>query len=121
MGRVINGVSLRLFYNGWWGEHGEGNKLLGSLGLPQDKFPTSVEKLLKNSVVSFTDAEKNCIFVCFSKNDEYFEFYSIRQGKKRIARLHREWQSESLDAIIRLESYAIGECIRHVLAGESII
>lgn len=121
MGKIINGIDVNNFCSGWWGEHGEGKELLDELGLASDIMPFNIEQFLRRSSVLFKDTDGEKISVGLKKHDTHFEFGCVCRGKKRALRLYREWQGESLDFIIQLESYAIGECVRQIIAGKSII
>lgn len=121
MGKFIKGVSVQHFLSGWWGEHNNGKELLQELGLPTDELPFDVERFLERGTVEFKDSMGENISVCYKKHDTHFEFGCIYHNKRRAFRLFREWESESLDAIIQLESYSIGDCIRQIISGKSIV
>ena len=121
MRKFIKGVSVQHFLSGWWGENNSGKILLQELGLPSDELPFNVEQFLERGTIVFKDSEGENISVCYKKNDTHFEFGCIYQNKRRAFRLYREWESESLDAIIQLESYSIGDCVRQIISGKSIV
>lgn len=121
MNKIINSIDVQQFCLGWWGEHGEGMSLLNELGLADDTIPFNIEQFLQRLTISFKDVNGETISVCLKKHDTHFEFGCICRGKKRAIRLYREWQEESLDAIILLESYSIGECVRQIIMGKSIV
>lgn len=121
MRTIINGVNVKQFIKGWWGEHGDGNKLLSELSLPLDTFPFSVESFLKHRRTSFKDGNGHTVAVWFKGDDNKFEFSRSCQGKNRSIKLFREWGAENLDSIIEFESYSIGECVRKIILGKSIV
>lgn len=121
MSRILYNVSIQHFIAGWWGEHSEGRKLLQMLGLPPDKIPFNVEQFLKNKSVTLKDAWRNRIMVWLNKSDTLFEFNCTYLDKRRHIRLYREWEAESVERIIQYESYSIGECVRKIIMGESIV
>lgn len=118
---IVNGINTKHFENGWWGEHGEGNSLLNELGLPADKVPFSVGGFLKNMSLSFSDSNGETVWVGFKMDEERFEFSCKYLGKLRVTKLFREWQREDIDTILMMESYSIGECVRKIIAGNSLI
>lgn len=121
MSKIINSIDVQQFCLGWWGEHNEGRDLLDELGLVNDIIPFNIEQFLQRLTTSFKDADGEAVSVCLKKHDTHFEFGCIYRGKRRAIRLYREWQGESLDSIIQLESYSIGECVRQIIVGKSIV
>ncbi len=121
MNSVINGINVQQFAKGWWGEHAEGERLLEMLELPQYIIPFDVERFLKTQPVIIHCPNGEEAEVCFSKRDQFFEFTCSFKGKRRNMKLFREWETESLDMLLLFESYSVGECVRKILAGESII
>lgn len=115
------GIDVQYFIKGWWGEHGEGESLLQTLALPSIAIPFRVKSLLENETVTFKDGADQEITVWFNKHDTHFEFNCSYMGKQRHIRLYREWETETLDDIIRFESYSIGECVRKIIMGESVV
>lgn len=121
MKKVINGINVKEFVNGWWGEHGEGVELLRSLGLSPKSIPFSIEGLLVNGSSDFADSDGSVISVKLARYDTYYDFSCVYHGKRKTLRLYREWGSENLDVILRLESHSLGDCLRQVILGKSII
>lgn len=120
MGKIINGIDIQIFKSGWWGNNNEGADALESVGLPPDKVPFDVEKLLngEDCYILTSDAE---IHISVNKQDNCFEFVRKHLGKSKSFRLYREWDGVNIDAIIELESYSVGECVRQILINKNIL
>lgn len=121
MGKIINGIIVQQFINGWWGENNEGNILLHSLGLPADTLPFDVEQLLNTGEFVVFTSNKIVIKVTINKQDTYFEFMCKWPDKKYCFKLFRNWDGIEIDTIIKMESYAVGECVRKIITNKSIL
>lgn len=120
MGKVINGISVTQFIKGWWGSNDEGLRLLFQLGLPNE-LPFNAEQYLNTGNFTITLFNGATIGVTINKCDTYFEFTSKWPDKRFCFRLYREWDGANIDEIIKMESYAVGECTRRVLTSKSIL
>lgn len=114
---IINGIDENEFIKGWWGGKGEGKELLRTLNLPRNRLPFDVHEYLLNGVAKITTNGKLWTLTC-CKYDGVFEFSLLKHDKPKTIKLYREWNGESLDMILQLESYAIGEYTRFALNGK---
>lgn len=121
MKKVIGSINVKQFVNGWWGEHGEGKELLRSLGLSERTIPFNVELFLINGGTEFLDSAGETISIELKREDAYFDLIRVYRGKREKLRLYREWGAEDLDTILKLESHSLGDCLRQIILGKSII
>lgn len=121
MGRMTNGIIIQQFIKGWWGKKHEGEKLLHALGLPTDALPFDVEEYLNTGKFTLHLSNKMVAEVTINKQDTYFEFTCKWTDRKHCFKLFREWDGTEIDTIIKMESYAIGECTRKIMTSKSIL
>lgn len=121
MSKIVNGIMLQQFIKGWWGENDEGVLLLQSLGLSNSCIPFDVENFLKTNEFSIDLNNNVSALVNINKQDAYYEFVCKYPNKKYHFKLFREWDGVDVDTIIKMESYAVGECTRKILTSRSIL
>lgn len=107
MAKIINGVLRDEFIHGYCGE-------------ANASVPFKVDKFLKNRSVMFKLERKKWCNICFTVLDDRIELRYSDDEDRRILKLFREWPGYSLDDIIKLESVALGNCVRKIIDGEPL-
>lgn len=121
MVKIVNGVIVQQFVKGWWGEKNEGERLLRALDLPANILPFDVEQYLNTGKFTLSLCNKISAEVTINKQDAYYEFMCKWPDRKYCFKLFREWDGTEIDTIIRMESYAVGECTRKIITSKSIL
>lgn len=111
---IINGVLIRFFINGWWGNE-EGKNTLNLLQLNNDKIPFNITKFLKQGYTEFKDGTGNVVRLSFRRSETKMHFLCNYNGKRKGIRLFREWGTTDVNMILQLESCAVGECTRNII------
>lgn len=119
--KIINGIIVQQFIKGWWGDNQDGKKLLQFLGLPINTLPFDAEELLRANKIVIYLVDNIAVEISIDKQDAYYEFTCKYPDKKFRFKLFREWDGVDIDTIIKMESYAVGECVRKVLTSRSIL
>ena len=105
----VNGYYIRDVETGFWGDQGEGEFLLSYMGLNQNRIPFSTAQFLQNRRICWKDSDGNVATMSFKVKEDQIEFYGFYLGKKKSARMFREWgEYEDPEMVIRMESEAIG-------------
>lgn len=110
MTKVINGIMVDGFKKGW-----------RCKDLPPRPIPFDVDEYLSNGFADIGLPNGKSKRIAFTRGDDLFEFSYDGTQIKRPMKLYREWRNESLDMIMQLESYAIGECTRKVIEGYRLL
>lgn len=106
----INGYYIQDFNRGFFGENGEGKKMLKKMGLMPECIPFSTVIFLQNQRTFWTDGNGNKVTISFKMKPDQLECFGTYLGKRKSQRLFREWNNyEDPDMIARLESETIGE------------
>lgn len=106
----INGYHIQEFNRGFFGENGEGKRMLKIMGLSPEIIPFSTAIFLQNKRVFWTDRDGNRATISFKMKPDQFECFGTYLGKRKSLRIFREWNNyEDPDMIARLESETIGE------------
>ncbi|WP_289700524.1 hypothetical protein [Duncaniella muris] len=106
----IKGFLIQEFNKGFFGENGEGRKMLKKMGLPIDTIPFSTVMFLQSKRIFWTDHQGNRATISFKMKPYQLECFGTYLGKRKSLRIFREWNNyEDPDMIARLESETIGE------------
>lgn len=121
MSKIINGIIVQQFIKGWWGENKDGKMLLQHLDLPTNTMPFDAEELLRTNRIAIYLVNDIAVEITINKQDAYYEFTCKYPDKRFRFKLFREWDGTDIDTIIKMESYAVGECVRKVLTSRSVL
>lgn len=106
----VNGFYIQEFNKGFFGENGEGKKMLKRMGLISEVIPFSTAIFLQSKRVFWVDNQGNRATISFKVKPEQLECFGTYRGKRKSLRIFREWNNyEDPDMIARLESETIGE------------
>lgn len=106
----VNGFYIQEFNNGFFGENGEGKKMLKRMGLISEVIPFSTAIFLQSKRVFWVDNQGNRATISFKLKPDQLECFGTYRGKRKSLRIFREWNNyEDPDMIARLESETIGE------------
>lgn len=106
----VNGFYIQEFNKGFFGENGEGKKMLKRMGLISEVIPFSTAIFLQSKRVFWVDNQGNRATISFKLKPDQLECFGTYRGKRKSLRIFREWNNyEDPDMIARLESETIGE------------
>lgn len=109
MAKMISGVLVREFQEGF----------LSRADI--EKIPFNVVSFLSSKTTEVKTPEGRLGRVKFIVTDDFIDFILKSRGcPARNIRLYREWPNYEIEDIMKLESKAVGDCVRRIIYGETL-
>lgn len=108
--RKINGIVVRDFERGFWGDMGGAEIMFENMGLDPDVLPFSAVNFLETGNAEWHDIDGNVARISYKITDEKIVCTGSYLGEEQTFQMVREWEPyESKEMVCRLESEALGE------------